>query len=412
MGRLEKIQFVTHGTIWHRRHFVWEEDVKVVLSRLPEDLWKNLKKVHFKDDARGNRLLGYTTTRGRREITLCALPHRVSLSRFCGLSQKSLTFGALWGSQWPVKAIRRFMLYDVLLHEVGHLQVVIPSSKNPRRKFADEPKADEFADQWREKLWSQTFDHPNPVHNPPSQEEIHLLTESWIEANLAYKKGVECNKYKKNNQAEKYFNQAIALYPYHTLALEALGKLIYIKTVKKQEGYSYKEASIYLRRAVSLDPALADGSLYLAMTFDQLKRQDDSRCYFQRAIQLDVHKHLSLTMYGLCLRTWGCFREAEKQFQRALRISPSNDWALREYALAIFYGTDGSEEKDNQKILKLVKKAVEIEPSEAKNHYCLAFILFYLEEKNSQQALHHVKEALRLRPNYPKAQKLLKSLTS
>ena len=133
MAALRDIQFVSHRPTPHRRHYADEYDVKVVLSRLPVELLSRLRKVHFTDDARGNRRLGYTTTRGRREINLCALPWRVSLGR---APTPPETFGALKGSQWPVLAIRRFMLFEVLLHEIGHLQIILPNAKNPNRKFA------------------------------------------------------------------------------------------------------------------------------------------------------------------------------------------------------------------------------------------------------------------------------------
>ena len=38
-----------------------------------------------------------------------------------------------------------------------------------------QPKAQEFANQWRARLWEEPFDHPDPVHNPPSALEMELL---------------------------------------------------------------------------------------------------------------------------------------------------------------------------------------------------------------------------------------------
>lgn len=77
-GRSPKFTVSTPGC--DRIHHVTEEDVRVVLSRLPEELWRRLRAVHFNDRSRGARCLGYVT-RGRREITLCALPPRMSLAR-------------------------------------------------------------------------------------------------------------------------------------------------------------------------------------------------------------------------------------------------------------------------------------------------------------------------------------------
>jgi hypothetical protein len=162
---MRKIKFSTTIPGGDRRHYLTEEDVMVVLSRLPEETWQQLHAVHFNDQARGNRLLGYVTG-GRREIAICALPPRLSLSRVAP-GQQCEQFGARRGEQWPLLAIRRFLLYDVFLHELGHLQVVNEKTKSERLRFAREKRAQEFADRWRRKLWSEHFDHLDPVHNAP-----------------------------------------------------------------------------------------------------------------------------------------------------------------------------------------------------------------------------------------------------
>ena len=73
------VKFTCHVARADRRHFLNEEDVKVLLSRLPAELYHRLKVVHFNDRSRGGQILGYTTTHGRREITICAQPPRFSL---------------------------------------------------------------------------------------------------------------------------------------------------------------------------------------------------------------------------------------------------------------------------------------------------------------------------------------------
>ena len=154
-----------------RVYHVGEDDIRVVLGRLPEDVRVRLRRVHFNDRSRGARILGYVN-RGRREIAMCALPPRMSLTRFLVKGQSPSHFGAVRGAQWPPLAIRRFLLYDVLLHELGHLQVIDERAASNRRKFAAETRAQEFGMYWCERLWSEPFDHPDPVHNPPSAAEI------------------------------------------------------------------------------------------------------------------------------------------------------------------------------------------------------------------------------------------------
>ncbi|MBO0858981.1 MAG: hypothetical protein J2P21_11010 [Chloracidobacterium sp.] len=165
---MRMIKFTTTIPGGDRRHYLTKEDVTMVLSRLPEETWWRLRAIHFNDQARGNRLLGYVNN-GRREIALCALPPRLSLSTALTQGQSCEQFGAKYGEQWPPLAVRRFLLYDVLLHEVGHLQLVNPRTKSARLRFAHEKCAQEFAEEWRRKLWSERFDHPDPVHNAPER---------------------------------------------------------------------------------------------------------------------------------------------------------------------------------------------------------------------------------------------------
>ncbi len=155
-----------------RIHFVNSTDVSTLLKRLPEELWKRLRAVHFNDQGRGARVLGYTN-RGRHDIALCALPRRVSLGGCCRRFPASpAEFGATWGAKWPALAVRRFMLYDVFLHELGHLQEFDVSRPSRRLRYYDEKLAQEFANSWRERLWSIEFDHPDPVHNRPHPSEF------------------------------------------------------------------------------------------------------------------------------------------------------------------------------------------------------------------------------------------------
>ena len=177
---MSPVRFTYHAPGGDRRHFVNGDDVAVVLSRLPVELWERLRAVHFNDRSRGGKVMGYVN-RGRREIALCALPPRVSLSAVLRRRRNVRPgrppvapshFGAARGQQWPEVAVRRFMLYDTLLHELGHLQVVDPKAKNNRRQFGHERVAEEFSVTWRRRLWSQPFDHADPAHHPPGAMEF------------------------------------------------------------------------------------------------------------------------------------------------------------------------------------------------------------------------------------------------
>jgi hypothetical protein len=167
-----------------RKHYLVADDVRVLLSRMPEETWARLRKVHFNDRGRGCRLLGYVNM-GHREIAICALPPRVSMTKFLAhpgatmnrLRRSPREYGAIRGRQWSELAVRRFQLYNTFLHELGHLQIIDPAAVRLKRRFASETRAQEFADYWRKKLWSHHFDHPDPVHNRANPEELEQLNQ-------------------------------------------------------------------------------------------------------------------------------------------------------------------------------------------------------------------------------------------
>lgn len=86
---------------------------------------------------------------------------------FLAKGRTSEQFGTVRGQKWPSLAMRRFMLYEVLLHELGHLQLVDEDRRSKRLRFAREKLAHAFAKQWRERLWSVVMPQLGPVHNPP-----------------------------------------------------------------------------------------------------------------------------------------------------------------------------------------------------------------------------------------------------
>jgi hypothetical protein len=98
----------------------------------------------------------------------------MGLTKALCMGQTPEQFGAQAGRKWPAVAIRRFLLYDVFLHELGHLQLIDPA-RSPRLQFARERLAEEFAVEWCNRLWSEPFDHPDPVHNRPSVEELAVI---------------------------------------------------------------------------------------------------------------------------------------------------------------------------------------------------------------------------------------------
>ncbi len=170
---LSRVRFSVPTPGGDRVHQVNEQDVRIVLSRLPSDLWRRLRAVHFNDRSRGARVLGYVN-RGGREIALCALPSRMGLTKALRMDQTPEQFGARPGQKWPARAIRRFLLYHVFLHELGHLQLIDDQARSNRLRFAREKLAEEFAVAWCSRLWAEPFAHADPVHNAPTAAELKV----------------------------------------------------------------------------------------------------------------------------------------------------------------------------------------------------------------------------------------------
>src|SRR5258708_7623890 len=131
---MQKIKYSCSRAGCDRKHHVNQSDVEILLHRLPVEIWDRLRAVHFNDRSRGARILGYVNS-GRREIAICALPPRMSLTRFLSRGQSILQFGAVRGKQWSETAIRRFLLYDVFLHALGHIQMLNEFSSSKGLRF-------------------------------------------------------------------------------------------------------------------------------------------------------------------------------------------------------------------------------------------------------------------------------------
>jgi tetratricopeptide (TPR) repeat protein len=336
---MNKIKFTYHTPNGDRRHFVDEEDVKVLLSRLPQEIWKRLKVVHFNDQGWGRKRAGYTTRRGRKEIALCAFPPRISLSSYLRRSQNPGIFGAIRGSQWPTLAVRRFMLYDTFLHELGHLQVIDRKAKNENRKFASETKAQDFAEFWCKKLWSEHFDHSDPVHNSPSQEEMEQLTKFWKEAHSEYKKGLIYEGKKRRDYAAIHYSKAAELYSSHALALEALGIFNY-DTI-----HSSSRSVGLLQRAVDCDPTLHDANLFLGLAFAEEHKEAKAIHYLERAMRFSSRPSGTRAVYARVLANLGYFEEAKAMFQKAIKKSPKCPFVLKNYQIFLLH--ENNPEKDH-----------------------------------------------------------------
>ena len=162
----------------HVVRYINNDDCWTVLSRVPAEYKTRLRDVFTWYDSKAVRCLGWVRSRGRRDLNIAGwLPPRVSLLRYVwkhpGLTAEEL--GAPARGQWPPWAVRRYLLYNTLLHELGHIQVADPTARRNNRRYASETRAQEFANEIRGRLYAQPFDHVDVVHNPPGDDELSFI---------------------------------------------------------------------------------------------------------------------------------------------------------------------------------------------------------------------------------------------
>lgn len=398
------IRFTTRPPRGDRRHFVTEDDVRVVLARIPDEVRGRLSGVHLNDRFGRVRTLGYVN-RGRREIGLCAVPPRISLGVYLRKGQKPEQFGAVRRCQWPTLAVRRFVLYDVLLHELGHLQIVDSRARNTRRKFARETRAQAFAEHWCRELWSRPFDHPDPAHNPPPPNEIEAVRVGWGESWGEFKKGLRAERAKRFDEAFGRYSRAVKHYPANSLALERLGVLTYVGLGTDQ---ATDRSVRILGEALRIDPALAEARLYLAMGLSRMGRQDEARRAFHRAIRIDPYGFIAMSTFADSLADWECYDEAERLFARTLRREPRSVMTIRDYGRCLLRNPDASQEAIGQ-ALALFKKAVAIDPSDADSQYWLGAALLDFGD-DIASARRHLEQALRQDDSLSRAAEALEEI--
>ena len=169
--------------------YLTQEDVLVLLNRLPLAEYKHLKSVTFKTCA-GADAYGLVFLKRIKGIVICDQSQRTSIRTNSAKRGRLDEFGALPHIKWPTVAIRRYLLYGTFLHELRHTQIISPAKKITRDKIPLEKLAEEYADHWRGELYKESFDHPDPVHNLPSDEEKKRLKEYWPSAMKYLQEGV------------------------------------------------------------------------------------------------------------------------------------------------------------------------------------------------------------------------------
>ena len=138
---------------------------------------------------------------------------------------------------------------------------------------------------------------------------------------------------------------------------------------------NYQIAKVRLERALELDPKLADAHYMLALTHEQLGNPRLATQHYERAVRVEPGNHNARNAYGVFLCRQQRFKEAVKQFDKALKVS-ENDTRYVTYTNA---GACMTQKPDFQKAENYFRKALEERATHAEALIQLAALKFKTE---------------------------------
>lgn len=155
---------------------------------------------------------------------------------------------------------------------------------------------------------------------------------------------------------------------------------------KYNRGYAknYRTAAADFTEALALDPKYSQAALYLARTYNALYEQDQSRKYFEKAVEIDPdYMEARASFAGMLLDT-GDLDEAIRQLNVVTQRDKSN-------AMAWYLQSQAYCRKEMLKeSISSARKAIELTPENGEAHFWLA-------------------EGLRLNGEYPEAKQAYQS---
>ena len=374
------------STPWcDRIHYVNEQDVRVLLGRLPHTLWSRLRAVHFNDRARGNRRLGYVTTRGRREITLCALPPRIGLTRFLVKRQTPEKFGARRGHKWPVLAVRRFMLYDVFLHELGHMQLINERAPSARRKICP----------MRRWLSRSRWNGATGSGRIPSNTRIQCTTLPlrmrlrW-RSNATTLRSITTSATRWMNKSDSdaaivEYRKALELRPDDATANNNLGNALADKG-------DLDAAIVEYRKALELEPEHVVAHYNLGIALKDKGDLDAAIVEYRKALELKPDYVKAHNNLGIALKDKGDLDAAIVEYRKALELKPDHVGAHNNLGAAL------ADKGDLDAAIVEYRKALELKPEHVGAHYNLGIAL--KDKGDLDAAIVEYRKALELKPDY------------
>ncbi len=145
-----------------------------------------------------------------------------------------------------------------------------------------------------------------------------------------------------------------------------------------------------LERTLAVDPNFSEAVADLAWGYYTRRERDIALEYAQKAIALDPMSGSAFSLLAVSLEQYHAHQdETRAAYERAAELSPNDPDVLIEYASFLV-----EEVGDNPKAIRIGKRTVAIDPSNASFHGRLGYIL--LNAGDVRAAATHLREAIRL----------------
>jgi non-specific serine/threonine protein kinase len=201
--------------------------------------------------------------------------------------------------------------------------------------------------------------------------------------------------------ARQMFARAIVIDPRYARAYAGVAdccSMLYMYWGASQD--DLKEAEAASRKAVELDPELAEGHVSRGLALQMTKKYQDAEQEFQTAIGLNPKLFEAYYFFGRACFQQGKLEEAAQHFEDACRINPEDYQAPRllgQCYISLGHKLEGA--AANQRSLRLAERHVELHPEDARALYFAGSVLAQSNQPDRSEQL--TRRALEIDPDDP-----------
>ncbi len=198
--------------------------------------------------------------------------------------------------------------------------------------------------------------------------------------------------------ARQMFARAIVIDPNYARAFAGVAdccSFLYMYWDSTEDNLN--EAVAASRKALELDPELAEAHAASGLAFALRKDFANAQNEYERAIQLDPKLYEAYYFYARTLFQSGDLTRAAEMYEQAARLNP-DDYQAVSLLVAVYHGLgrEAEAESTQRRALRLTEKHIELHPDDARALYLGAGIL--VRTRDHKRGLEWARRALEIDP--------------